>query len=537
MGYPTKVQLIQRKASEQWYINFPSAVAQAMEFDKGEVVEWIIEDKANLILHRKRTLRSPVKLKKKETPLIDAIDDLLNDVGIGDRAIERVRRHVLSRLVCLGRHTITGLITTFGGQFKDWSAEYRLYARQRIEPAQLFGVIRRAVAATYRPNRPLIFAMDDTQLPRRGIKMPGVKYLRDPMGPPFRVNFVRAQRFIQLSMALPAQDRSARMVPVDFVHAPPVAKPRHNAEPQAWQAYRQQCRARSLAQVGVQRLAVLREQLDADGRADQPLWVSVDGSYTNRTVLRQMPERTVVIGRIRADAKLYNPPGPMQGRGRRRVYGAPLPTPEEIRQDSQIPWIKVEAFAAGKMHAFKIKTIDSVRWRASGPCDLRLIVISPLGYRKTKNGRVLYRKPAYLICTDPQADIRKVLQAYLWRWDIEVNFKEEKSILGIGQAKVRHPESVERVPALAVSAYGLLLVAAARAYGCTGLPKVIPPPKWRRQERARPSTQCLINHLRHELWHKGMNLTHFAKNESPNMKWDKNNLPLESALYYATTAG
>ena len=66
MGYPTKVQLIQRKASEQWYINFPSAVAQAMEFGKGEVVEWIIEDKANLVLHRKQTPRSLVKLKKKK---------------------------------------------------------------------------------------------------------------------------------------------------------------------------------------------------------------------------------------------------------------------------------------------------------------------------------------------------------------------------------------------------------------------------------------------------------------------------------------
>ena len=27
MGYPTKVQLIRRKASEQWYINFPAALA------------------------------------------------------------------------------------------------------------------------------------------------------------------------------------------------------------------------------------------------------------------------------------------------------------------------------------------------------------------------------------------------------------------------------------------------------------------------------------------------------------------------------
>lgn len=52
MGYPTKVQLIKRKASEQWYINFPSAIAQAMEFCRGEVVEWVIEDRARLTLKR-----------------------------------------------------------------------------------------------------------------------------------------------------------------------------------------------------------------------------------------------------------------------------------------------------------------------------------------------------------------------------------------------------------------------------------------------------------------------------------------------------
>jgi hypothetical protein len=52
MGFPTKVQLIQRKASEQWYINFPSALAQAMEFSRGETVEWIVEHKSLLALRR-----------------------------------------------------------------------------------------------------------------------------------------------------------------------------------------------------------------------------------------------------------------------------------------------------------------------------------------------------------------------------------------------------------------------------------------------------------------------------------------------------
>jgi hypothetical protein len=63
MGYPTKVQLIKRQQSEQWYINFPSAVAQAMDFERGEIVEWSIEDKNLLAL--KRLNPSPSVLKKK----------------------------------------------------------------------------------------------------------------------------------------------------------------------------------------------------------------------------------------------------------------------------------------------------------------------------------------------------------------------------------------------------------------------------------------------------------------------------------------
>jgi antitoxin component of MazEF toxin-antitoxin module len=53
MGYTTKVQLIKRKNSEQWYVNFPSQLAQAMEFKRGEEVEWFVEDKTTLVLRRK----------------------------------------------------------------------------------------------------------------------------------------------------------------------------------------------------------------------------------------------------------------------------------------------------------------------------------------------------------------------------------------------------------------------------------------------------------------------------------------------------
>jgi hypothetical protein len=66
MGFPTKVQLIKRKASEQWYINFPSALAQAMEFSRGETVEWLVEDKALLAMRR---LEAPPPALKKTLPV------------------------------------------------------------------------------------------------------------------------------------------------------------------------------------------------------------------------------------------------------------------------------------------------------------------------------------------------------------------------------------------------------------------------------------------------------------------------------------
>ena len=64
MGFPTKVQLISREKSEQWYINFPAAIAQGMDFQKGEGVQWTIADKGHLILSREQVPPNPIDLKK-----------------------------------------------------------------------------------------------------------------------------------------------------------------------------------------------------------------------------------------------------------------------------------------------------------------------------------------------------------------------------------------------------------------------------------------------------------------------------------------
>jgi hypothetical protein len=66
MGYPTKVQQIRRsRGTDQWYISFPTAIAEAMDFQKSEVVEWTVADKGHLVLSRQNVPSDPVEVKKK----------------------------------------------------------------------------------------------------------------------------------------------------------------------------------------------------------------------------------------------------------------------------------------------------------------------------------------------------------------------------------------------------------------------------------------------------------------------------------------
>jgi len=53
MGVKTKIQLIKRTNSEQYFVNFPTQVAQIMNLKKGEEFEWSLEEKDIFKLKRK----------------------------------------------------------------------------------------------------------------------------------------------------------------------------------------------------------------------------------------------------------------------------------------------------------------------------------------------------------------------------------------------------------------------------------------------------------------------------------------------------
>ena len=455
------------------------------------------------------------------------------------RTLIRAQNLAYGVLNCMGRRTITGFLTSCGKQFQDWSSDYRLFQGERMNVSELFNIARKElINKELHQQSPIYAHMDDTLLKKTGKKVFGAAWRRDPLGPPFHTNFIWGQRFIQLSISLPENQgaSNSRAIPIDLHHCPTIPKPKKSDAQTVWENYKEKQKQAKLSQKGVERIEVLRDNLDRDGAKDRQLIVSVDGSYTNETVLKKLPDRVTIIGRIRKDTSLNKLPDLSQkGVGRNRVYGEAIPTPEQIRKSQEYLWQEVNAYAAGKKHIFNVKVIKNIRWRKAGKQNLQLVVIRPLSYRLTKKSRLLYRQPAYLICTDVELNIEQLLQAYLWRWEIEVNFKDEKTMLGCGQAQVRTENSIEKIPAFIVAIYSLIQLAAHKVYK-TEFNNQLPRAKWYPSQKSkRVTTGDIINTFKTQLWVKSMdiNFSHFV-NLHTSMRNRKNLInPTISAAFYS----
>jgi hypothetical protein len=444
--------------------------------------------------------------------LLETYDNLLQDwrhVFSQKRTFGRARRLTFGLLVCLRLHLTSRAICATGRQFVDWSADYRLCSRSPWNPHRLFDpILDRLPALLASPSAPVIAALDDTLCKKTGRHIPGVGMARDPMSPPFHVNLCYGLRFVQVSLLVsPTQaPGAARALPVRFDFAPPAVKPKKNAAPEMHEAYHKEKKLRALPLTGLAAMTSVRQSLDERAEtAGRQLIVSGDGSYTNQAVLRHLPPRTTFLGRIRKDAKLHSPLPERDGAtGRPRLYGPQAPTPEQILQDDSIPVVKIQCFAAGALRDIPVKVYGPVYWRKGGAdLPLLLVVIKPLGYRLRIGSKLLYRQPAFLICTDLNLDLQLLVQSYLQRWEIECNHRDEKSLLGVAQGQVRSPQAVSRLPQLQVAAYSLLLLASLLSSGFQRTTDYLPLPKWRRQA-ARPSLLDLLNLLRTQIFARGV---------------------------------
>jgi DDE superfamily endonuclease len=424
------------------------------------------------------------------------------------RTFQRGVRQALGSLVCLGRRCLTRIIWTNGGQNQSWGAEYFLHSRCQWDPQQLFSpILKRALA--YCPARLVGVALDDTRLRKTGRAIQQAFYQRDPLSPPFHLNLTLGLRFLQASLLVPLHRNApvgTRALPIRFQEVSRVKRPGKRASEEMRQQYKEAIKQRNLSRSFVDMGEQIRQELDQAGGRDKLLVLTVDGSFCNRTCFGGIPQRTALLARARKDAKLcfraLDDP--------RRFYAVEKFTPEQVRKDDGRDWKTTKIFYGGKRRKVRYKQAAHVYWQGGArKLPLRLIVIAPTPYRKSKSKKMYYRDPAYLLTSDLSSSVKQLLQIYFDRWQIEVNHREEKDTLGVGQAQLWNPISVPKQPVLAVAAYSALLLASLAAFGAERGKAYAELPKWRQKAR-RPSALDLVTLLRKEMPEKSELLAPFG---------------------------
>jgi hypothetical protein len=415
------------------------------------------------------------------------------------RTTRRAKALALSAMLCAGRKWVTRMLCVKQAEFLDWSADYKLFSRSPWKARDLFGA---PVAESLRHfgEGPIRLGADETRTRRGGNKVKRSRWTRDPMSPPFHVNFIKGIRWVQFSALLPLHQRydvGALGVPVAFEPVDLPAKPKRKASEQEWAAYRKAKDQNNLCLKTLEILRHLRRAYDQAGAASKRIILALDGGFCNQVMFRANLDRVTLVARCRKDASLCHrakdPANP------RRVYRKRKFTPEDIRKSKKYKWKTAEVWFGGRRRPIRYKEVRNVLWQGGARTKpLRLLVIAPTGYKLSPSAKTCYRDPAYLLCTDQNTDTIELLQCYIDRWQIEVNHRDEKQHIGIADAQVWNDESVDRLPAFLVCTYALLLLAALQAYGPTRTTEYLRPPKWQNKARQRPSCVDLIQKLREE---------------------------------------
>lgn len=433
--------------------------------------------------------------------LLEAFLEIVNqwsEVFSQARTTKRAIRQALGSLICLGRRTLTRIIWTTGRETQSWSSEYFLHSRSHWAAAELFAPIAKS-SLSYCRSKFIGVAIDDTTVKKTGTQIKQAFWSRDPMSPPFNVNLRLGIRFLQFAVLLPLHktlQAAARSIPIWFEEVSAVKRPRKirkNYE-QEMEEYKRLKKIHNLSQRALESITKIREVLDVCGAAKKTLVITGDGSFCNRTVFSCHTERTYLLVRARKDAKLCK-----QSQSLRRFYDEKTFNPQQIFNDVSLPWKKTRIFYGGKKRLVRYKEIANIYWqRGAKRKPLRLFVVAPTSYRVRKTGKQKYRDPAFLLTTHLQGDSVNLLQLYFDRWQIEVNHREEKDTLGVGQAQLHNFTAVPKQPALVVAAYSALLLASLNAFGPHRTEAYLPLPRWRGNAK-RPSCLDLVNLLRKEI--------------------------------------
>lgn len=316
-----------------------------------------------------------------------------------------------------GKRTVTAALRIMGLSHEaHFQTYHRVLSRAVWSSWEVSRVLLGLLVSAFAASGPVVIGIDDTIERRRGAKIKAKGIYRDPVRSSHS-HTVKASGLRWLSLML--------LVPIPWAKRV-WALPFLTVLAPSQRYYHGRARAhKKLTDWARQALLQVRRWLP-----HRALVIVADSSFAVIALLGRMRRLTnpvCMITRFRLDAGLYQPaPARQPGQlGRSPVKGARLPTLEKVLQHAQTTWKRATIpnwYGEGQRTVEIVS--DTAVWYHTGlpPVPIRWVLI-----RDPKDKF----KPQALLCTDLTVPPLQILKWFVWRWQLEVTFREVRTHLGV----------------------------------------------------------------------------------------------------------
>jgi hypothetical protein len=334
-------------------------------------------------------------------------------------------------LLCVGQHTVTGVMRAAGVADRDHSGYHRFFSRGVWSPRRVGLVVLSIALKLVDPDERVRLTLDDTLARHTGKRIAGAGMHRDPLlstgSKPF---FHFGHNWVVLALAV--------TLPWGKTYSLPF-----------WASlYRSVKTANKEAVTHLKKTELASAMLNdlAKHLPHRHFVVFADNAYVNCAVVRELPENVHLVGRGRMDAALYAAPNKPRGRGRPPIRGKRLPTPAEHAARGR--WRKLTVTIYGKQASVRVKVFDALWYKVGSGRIMRFVVV------RDWPG---HAKDDVLMSTDLTLGPAEIIEGYCCRWSLEETYGWVKSRLGLEHPHNRTQRAVERTAPMALWSYSIVV--------------------------------------------------------------------------------
>jgi DDE superfamily endonuclease len=318
-------------------------------------------------------------------------------------------------LLAIGPRTVAACLRVLGlAEHPGFAAFHRVLNRNTWSGLALARTLLRMVVAAFVPSGPVVIGVDHTLERRRGRRIgpAGRFYDAGRSSTEWRATS-RGLRWLS-AMVLVEVPFAGRLWALPVLTALTPSK--------AW-SERHGRRHRPVTEWARRLLLVLRRWLP-----DRPIVAVMDGEFAALDLLHALRPRMTVIARLRRDARLFDPPGGWDRRGRPvRDKGGRQPSLVARTTDPATRWRRVVRASRASWRGGEgwiEYAHGTALWHHPGKPIVPILWVL-VRYPDAR------REPEAFLCTDTEASPRAVLDLFNRRWSVETTYEEVRAHLGV----------------------------------------------------------------------------------------------------------